>query len=169
MGRSMTALLPSPLLVPSSHPHPLPSLLLPPTPVLLPPHHLLSLTHPVPPLPPPLSLLHPSHQCITHQSTSTPLRTHVRWPWGRGGAYWRVRVEPCLCSWMGEWCSLPVKKHNPFSTFFSLNLNLFSACLVFLLIYLFYRTLCHRCSFSLLCGPGEDCVSLVVLLGTLLE
>lgn len=61
------------------------------------------------------------------------------------------------------------KKHNPFSTFFSLNLNLFSACLVFLLIDLFYRTLCHRCSFSLLCGPGEDCVSLVVLLGTLLE
>lgn len=109
-GQSVNPLRHRSHLLHSSHPHPLLSLLHPPTAVLL-LHHLLPLTHPLPPLPPLLSLFRPSHQCITHQSTSTPLRTHARWPWGRGGAYWRVRVEPCLCSWMGEWCFFqPVKQ-----------------------------------------------------------
>lgn len=113
--RRVNCLPPSPLLRHSSHPRPLRSLPPPPTPallLLLCHCLLLSPTHP----PPPLSLSHPSHQCTTHQSICIPLRTPVRWPWGRGGACWRVRVELSLCSWMGEWCS-PQPKNKPFFLF----------------------------------------------------
>ncbi|MEQ2256989.1 hypothetical protein ILYODFUR_029727, partial [Ilyodon furcidens] len=85
---------------PSSPRHPLLSLL--PHPTLLPSLHILaplllwSLTRPLHPLPPTfLSWFRLSHQCITHRSTSTPLRMRVRWPWGKGGACWRVREEHC--------------------------------------------------------------------------
>lgn len=147
-------LLHSPLWLPSSHPHLLPSLLPPPTPVLLfLLLHLLSLTHPLPP-PPRLFSLRLSHQCITHPSTSTPLRTHVRWPWGRGGACWRVRVEPCLCSLMGEWCSLqPITQMNLFSAFYPPQT--FSILVLFKLPWLL------KCLLNIFCFFSSFCQSLV--------
>lgn len=116
MEQSLICLSPSLLLRRSSHPCPLRSLPPPPTLallLLLRQCHLLSPTHPPPPH---LSLSHPSHRCTTHRSICTPLRTPVRWPWGRGEACWRVRVELSLCSWMGEWRS-PRPKNKPFFLF----------------------------------------------------
>lgn len=103
-NQRVNTLLYSPLLPLPSPLHPLPLHLHPSilVLVLLLFLHLLSLIHPLPP-PPPLSSSRLSLRCITHQSTCTPLRMRVRWPWGRGGACWRVRVEPYHCSLMGEW------------------------------------------------------------------
>lgn len=88
--RSLNRLPPSPHLHPSFHPRPQRSLPRPPTLAHFLHLHLLSRTHPPPlpppPPPPPLSWSLPSHRCTTHRSTCTPLRTPVRWPWGRGGA-----------------------------------------------------------------------------------
>lgn len=115
-------------LLPLSHPHLLPLPLPPPSPV--PPLHFLllhhlSLTHPLPP--PHLSLFHLSRQCITHQSTSTLLRMRVRWPWGRGVAYWRVRVEPCHRSLMGEWpCLQPINLNRSLTFFQALKWDISS-------------------------------------------
>ena len=86
--------------LPPSPPRPLPSLL-PSSRVTLPPFLLLLLLLLLllmaPPAlhPPRLALWCPSRPSITRPSISTRTTMPVRWPWGRGGACWRVRVELC--------------------------------------------------------------------------